>query len=490
MGMTWVTRVRRTAWHTPRAWDRAQALLRGMSLARRFRLASFLILIVGLIGIGAWIERQIEAGIIHGTASTTALYVQSFVAPELGELADGKPVSQPHIQTLARLLQDSPMGQQIVSFKLWGPNGFVLYDTDQTSIGHSFTVEPRLAQAWQGQTTSRISDLESDENVAERQISKQLLETYSPVRLGNSDRIVAVAEFYQRVDELQSDIAIAQRRSWLVVAGAMLVMYLLLSGFVQRTSDTIDRQQAELTDQVSRLKALLAQNEELHERVQGSAAQTAAINERFLRRISAELHDGPAQEISLALLRIDPGGGELGSDDDNAARLDAPRELDTIRGALRHALAELRAISSGLGLPELERVSLPEVVQRAVRAHERRTGTRVATELERLPAYAPPAVKIAVYRVIQEALNNSYRHAGAVGQEVRVRCEGRQLRVEVSDRGPGFSSRLTSSGGEHFGLLGMRERVQSLGGVFQVESEMGHGTRVIACLALDAQEKA
>ena len=294
--------------------QRALKALSQLSLAQRFGLASLAILIVGLAGIGFWVQREIEMGIIHGTASTTALYVESFVAPQLGELAQGRAISPEHRQILANLLHDTPLGKQIVAFKLWGSDGFVLYDTDQSEHRQDFSGRAqRLAQAWQGQTTSRISNLESDENVDERPLASQLLETYTPVHATNSDRIVAVAEFYQKVDELQNDIAVAQRLSWLVVAAAMLTIYLLLSGFVRRASDTIQGQQAELTVQVTQLRELLAQNQKLSEQVQRSAARTTAINERFLRRIGAELHDGPAQDLGLALLRLDPGSGDDGT---------------------------------------------------------------------------------------------------------------------------------------------------------------------------------
>lgn len=470
------------------AADRPWRALMRLSLARRFRLASFLILVLGLIGIGAWVQRQIEDGILHSTASTTALYVESFVAPELGELAEGKPVSAQHSETLARLLQDTPLGKQIISFKLWGRDGFVLYDSHQSSTGQSFPVEPRLAKAWQGETTSRISDLESEENVMERQISSQLLETYSPVRLGDSGQIIAVAEFYQQIDDLSHDISLAQRRTWLLVAAAMLLIYLVLSGFVQQASDTIEGQQMKLTAQVDRLQDLLTQNAELSERVRRSSAQAAMINERFLRRISAELHDGPAQEISLALLRIDPGAEDAGSGGDLVQENSGQSKPDTIRGALQHALQELRAISGGLSLPELEQVALPEVIQRAVRAHERRTGTRVAMQVGQMPEQAPLVVKITVYRLIQEALNNAYRHAAAAGQAVQVDSREGELLVNIIDQGPGLDAALTPDGAEHLGLLGMRERVQSLGGIFEIESVTGRGTRVAARLALDAQE--
>jgi len=77
-----------------------------------------------------------------------------------------------------------------------------------------------------------------------------------------------------------------------------LLMYLLLAGFIGRASDTIGRQELALRDQVARLTELLAQNVELHERVRRAATRTTALNERFLRRISADLHDGSAQELS------------------------------------------------------------------------------------------------------------------------------------------------------------------------------------------------
>ena len=117
--------------------------------------------------------------------------------------------------------------------------------------------------------------------------------------------MIAAAEFYYATDDLDADLAAAQRRSWLVVGGGTLIIALLLAAFVQRIGETIRRQQQALAGQVTQLTELLRQNRELGERVRGAAARTAALNERFLRRFSAELHDGPAQEISLALLRLD-----------------------------------------------------------------------------------------------------------------------------------------------------------------------------------------
>jgi signal transduction histidine kinase len=289
------------------------------------------------------------------------------------------------------------------------------------------------------------------------------------------------------VDNLDQDIASAKQRSWLIVGVAAAVMYLLIAGFVRLASDTIRRQQTELSNQVVRLKELLAQNKELHERVRRAARRTTALNERFLRRFSAELHDGPAQDLGLALLRLD----QLLPQPEPAQHLQnsestGPSDFHTVQSSLRHALQEIRAISAGMGLPELENVTLAETVARAVRAHERRTGTQVALHTNALPENAPLPVKITVYRIIQEALSNAYRHAHGADQQVEIDFGCNQLNVAISDKGPGFDKSYEAQWDEHLGLAGMRERVESLGGVFQIESQPGSGTRVIAQLPLDA----
>jgi signal transduction histidine kinase len=93
-------------------------------------------------------------------------------------------------------------------------------------------------------------------------------------------------------------------------------------------------------------------------------------------------------------------------------------------------------------------------------------------------------VKITIYRLVQESLHNAYRHAGGLGQKVSVTCLNSQITIEVSDRGPGFNQEHSGRWDEHLGLVGMRERVESLGGNFRVESVIGEGTRVIANLFL------
>jgi signal transduction histidine kinase len=461
-----------------------QVFHRQATLAQRFMLASLIILIAGMAGIGVWIGNEIKNGVIHRSGATTALYVDSFVAPILQELGTSGALSREHHEQLSNLLQDTPLGQQIVTFRVWDPTGKVIFSTDKSAVGKSFPISEGLAQAVWGQVSSEISQLEAEENVAQRAIRSELLETYSPVRLSGTNQVIAVAEFYQTVDALNQEIAAAQRRSWLVVGVVTLFIYLLLAGFVRRASDTIERQQVLLNDQISRLTELLSQNKELHERVRRAAGSVATLNERFLRRIGSELHDGPAQDLGLVLLKLD---ALIGRWEQSQAAPEFVEELTGIQSSLQNAQKEVRAISTGLSLPQLAELSLPETVIRAVRAHERRTGSRVKLDVAPLPEQAALPVKITVYRVLQESLNNSHRHAGGANQQIHVFMDGEYLALEVSDDGPGFVNQPGAAFNGHLGLAGMRERVESLGGTFSVQSELGRGTQVSARLALRAE---
>ena len=469
-----------------RVRDRLQLL----SLVQQFKLTSLAILVSGMFLIGWWVGQQIKHGVINRTAATTALYVDSFISPTIQKLGQGNNLTGEHRRTLDKLLAETPLGRQIVTFKIWDSDSRIIYSTTPSDIGRNFPANKELARALSGEITSRISDLREPEHSLERNEWKRLIETYSPVRQKGSNRIIAVAEFYQTVDDLQKEITTAQTRSWLVVGAATVIMYLLLVGMVRRGSDTISRQQAELQKKVTQLSNILAQNQKLHERVRRAATRTTALNERFLRRISAELHDGPAQDLGLALLQLD---GVIAGCEEVASVHSEDRQineaLNTIQSSLERALQEVRAISAGLQLPELDDLTLEETIIRVVHIHERRMHAKVSLSYNQLPAQSPLPAKITLYRLIQEALSNAARHGGVSNQQVRVRFEADSLNLVISDQGSGFDMSQVAGQDDQLGLAGMRERVESLGGLFRLETKLDHGTRVIADLPLYSTEK-
>ena len=458
--------------------------LAGLSLARRYLLLSLVVVVVGG-GVVAYVLGQlIETSAINRTTSVTALYVESFVAPQLQSLATSQTLSQTEIDALQRLLSDSPLGQRIVSFRVWSTDGQILYSPIPDLIGQRFAMDGERGRAARGAVIGHVSDLTDPENVYERQHWNRLIEIYLPVRASGSARIIAVAEFYQLPDELEAEVNNDRLIAWGLVAGATILAYLALVRVVRQGSETILRQEGQLRERVRDLSTLLDQNALLHDRVRQAAARTTALTELERRRIGSDLHDGPSQTLAFAMLRLDAVEGRL-----DAAGQTGDADLRAVRGALQEALADMRAIAAGLRTPELERARPAEIVRRAVADHEGRAGTRAAVSVNGIPARAPLATKIALYRILSEALSNAARHGGGERVEVRVTDAGDgTLVVEVSDKGPGFDTRRKPGHG-HLGLAGMRERTELLGGRFELQSSPGAGTRVRAYLPLtDATE--
>jgi signal transduction histidine kinase len=465
---------------------RAREWLDHLSVAQRFMLGSLVILALGMALIGTWVSRQIEDGIIHRTATTTALYVDSLISPSVQSLANSDTLTPAESDRLDWLFAETPLGQQVAAFQIWSPNGRIIYSTEPQLVGTSSPVEDELGEALEGQVTADVGTAEGGPQLPPDLAERDLIEIYSPIRNRDTGNVIAAAEFYYGIGELEADLAAAQRRSWLVVGGVTLLIYLLLASFIQRISNTIRRQQRELEHQVTQLTDMVEQNRELHERVRGAAARTVALNERMLRRLSAELHDGPAQEISLALLRLDHMsallGTNAGKEDVGVAALD--HEFTLVEGSLRRSLDEVRAMSAGWSLPHLANLTVAQTIDHVERAHRRRTGVPLAVTSRDLPEQAPLAVKIALYRIIQEALTNAWRHAGGKDLRLEVARQGNELRVTVADSGPGFDPTRLNGAGDQLGVTGMRERAESLGGRFQVVSSPHGGTRVIALLPL------
>lgn len=468
--------------HNPSLYSRIAKVWLDQPLTRRFLLTSAAVFLAGMAITGAWMAGRIEAGVAHNTAASTALYFESFIAPVLQDLAVQDELPADKQIVLSKLISETALGQRVVSFKIWRPGGTIVYATRPELIGKRFPPTPKLLKAWAGQVAAGFDSLNEEENAGERSRGMPLLEIYAPIRQEHSDRIIAVAEFYERADQLKGDIFDAKLEGWLIIAAIAICAIAALFGIVGGASRTIVRQIAEL-------RALLAQNEELRARVERSSQRASEVNERYLRRLGAELHDGPAQLIGLALLRLDAVGPkplQPPSGNGNGGGATAA-DVGTIRTALRDALNEIRNISVGLSLPALDGLSLAETLQTAVRDHMRRTNTAVQTDIAAVGESAVHPVKTAAFRFVQEALNNATRHAGAAGQSVRARHDNGFIIIEVNDRGGGFDPAAQKQEGK-LGLVGMRERIESLGGEFSIQPLSGGGTCLRARLPLKSGE--
>lgn len=453
------------------------------SLSHQFLIASFPVLLVGMLLIGSWISTQIEDSVAYRIGGVTGMYVDSFIAPHVQTLVGRDDLSTGDIAALDQILMNKPLSDKIVSLKIWRPDGRILYSNTKALIGRTFPVGQGLTVALAGDVHSEMSDLSGYENEFERGKWSHLIETYVPLHANGAGTVIAAAEFYHSTEKLTRESRAAQLKSWLMLTATVAGMYLLLFALVRRGSKTIGTQQHELNNKVGQLTALVAQNEQLHDRVRRAAGRTAALNEVFLRRISADLHDGPGQDMALALMQFELIGETcLRCPDVGHGLFSTTEGFQSIRTALQSALADLRAISAGLQLPEIDKLSPCEIAARAIRDYERKTGAAVTLDSRSGTAPLSLSVKITLYRLLQESLGNGFRHAGGSGQHVRVRAGDNRLVVCVSDRGEGFNPGGVSDG--HSGLAGMRERVEILGGSFDLQSSSGQGTNIRVTLPL------
>lgn len=456
-----------------------------LSFSRQFILAIIAVLAIGMLVIGSWIGHLIKTNALNRTAAISAMYLESMSAAQLHEWPSTGTVDNETHAELDRIFVDGPLHREVLRFKLWDASGRIDYSNDHAQIGLRFPVEGRLADAFGGTVQARISDLNENDNLPEHALWSQLLEIYVPIRSTTNGKVFAVAEFYLSVDNLKRDIHAAQLRSWGLVALSTLAVYALLYGLVRRANNTINEQQRDLRHQLRQLHAVFDENERVREQLREAGVSTTALNEEFLLRIAADLHDGPAQTIAFALMRFDEFAATCHGC--ISSRGDSPQELGSIQSALQSSLRDVRKISSGLAIPGMSEMSLADTARRAVRDFERLSRQIVQTEIDETLGNAPLAVKITVYRLLQESLTNCWRHAPGGSPQVRVQKTDGQVLVTITDHGAGFDPHAAAVAGR-LGLAFMRERVRLLGGAFEIDSAPGRGTCIRARLPLSTDE--
>lgn len=195
-------------------------------------------------------------------------------------------------------------------------------------------------------------------------------------------------------------------------------------------------------------------------------------------RISRDLHDGVGQALTAIGLGL---GAVLERPDPAGQRL----QLVGVKELVAKTLEDVRRLSRDLRPALLDELGLEAAVKRLARELAERSGTEIDV-LARLPTRLARGEETAVYRVVQEALTNVARHARAAHASVVLTASDERLHLIVEDDGDGFvpaESAVTTS----VGLLGMRERVELLGGSLRLESTPGRGTIISARLPLQEQ---
>ncbi len=221
----------------------------------------------------------------------------------------------------------------------------------------------------------------------------------------------------------------------------------------------------------------ISERERLEGDLRDQAAELAASQERA--HLARELHDSVTQALfsmGLTLRTL-----EILLETDPAA---ATEKLVELRELQKDALAEMRTLIFELRPSSLESDGLVQALRTHATAVQRRTALAIVVDAEpidRLPLQAEEAL----YRIGQEALHNVVKHANASHATIRIWREGDRVRLSVSDDGGGFDPDAVPRG--HLGLIGMRQRVDLVGGELRVESRTGKGTSIEAAVPGSAE---
>jgi len=207
------------------------------------------------------------------------------------------------------------------------------------------------------------------------------------------------------------------------------------------------------------------------------SAHLESVREEEKARIAREVHDELGQVLTV--LKLETSMCEL-----SYAELDSGlrERLDNMKRLIAQLFQLVRDVASALRPPILD-AGLASAIEWQAQRFEARTQIPCLVEVpENLPQLAD-AKAIGLFRILQEALTNVIRHAGAHTVDLRLALEGDRLRLSISDDGRGFQPAAVSS--HSFGLVGMRERVLMLGGSLDIDSRPGEGTTLTVSVPLD-----
>jgi two-component system, NarL family, sensor histidine kinase UhpB len=215
-------------------------------------------------------------------------------------------------------------------------------------------------------------------------------------------------------------------------------------------------------------------------RMRDVAARAFRAQEAERLRIARELQEEVAQTLATVLFRLRAARQTADSAQREAA-------LDEARDELTRITDDLRQFARALHPPALRELGIGPALEGYARALSRSTDLAVQIISDDLRGVVPPECELALFRIVQEAIGNAARHAGATTVLVRIRNEGDRVRTFVEDDGAGFDVEETESRLPSLGLFGMRERALSVGGTVEIDSAPGEGTRVRIHIPVDAR---
>jgi signal transduction histidine kinase len=437
---------------------------------RQFLLAATVTILCSVAALSYAISRFVESSLEKTAAEEGALLMDFFIGPFIQELATARTLSSYSSEKLDEHVK-AKLSERTKGLKIWLRDGTLVYATNKDLIGEK-SPSPRITEAFSGKATATFDDLGGADYPFERHLQRPLIEIVAPLYRAGTTEIIAAGALYNNGKRLAAELGWVRIGLISIVAAITAPMLFILFLIVRRASLAIEDHRNALNKKVTEARALAVQNDTLRQEADAGRIETIQSNERLLDQIGQDLHDGPIQFLSVLKIKL----GELF---ETMGSRKAPQKSQSKLGILElltGTLVELRNISAGLVLPQLDGLGTEDTLWLAVRQYETLTGATVICKMDRLPA-CPAPVRVCLYRLVQESLNNSYYYAKGCEQHVVVSADAHWIIVNISDRGGGTAERGRGHGG--LGLTGLRRRVEAVHGTFEVSSRTD-GTLVTA----------
>jgi two-component system sensor histidine kinase DegS len=274
--------------------------------------------------------------------------------------------------------------------------------------------------------------------------------------------------------------------------------------YLKQKRDELQKRIKNVDKQVERAESLVSQMNVVLEYLTGDLNQVTRIlesakNRQLLglkiilaqederKRIAREIHDGLAQTMANVVLRTEITERML-----NRQEIDSVKEeLRDLKGQLRSGLEEVRKIIFNLRPMALDDLGLVPTLRKFIQDYEDKTKIRTKFELYGRECRLPSGMEVAVYRLVQEAFSNVYKHANASYVTLDLTFQAKMVKITVQDNGTGFDVGIVEAKlgkGVNFGMIGMQERVELLEGRLDIDSQLGAGTKISMLIPIGSPE--
>jgi signal transduction histidine kinase len=243
---------------------------------------------------------------------------------------------------------------------------------------------------------------------------------------------------------------------------------------IGQLGETFNQMSASLSHTIAELTQAKEEIAQKSRELQQVLVRTHEITEEDRQRIALDIHDGVVQMVIGASYEVQAAASAVTSH-----RPTAQKHLETARRLLDQTVTEMRRIVFDLHPTYLDSLGLFPALEKYAQSFQESSGIVCTATLQGEPVLLPDETKVAVYRIVQEALNNVRKHSGATAAELQVAFAPGRLTVTVQDNGTGFATEAANATSGHLGLVSMAERAQSIGGHMDITSAPGQGTRLV-----------